>query len=82
MEKSKDVNLEQFNWKQNYRKKKMNKTELIKKLFLLTAQMQNVSRHLGEVDSPEYQLHSSELLDASEQVNTWYEALLQEEESD
>ena len=58
----------------------MNKTDLIKELFLLSVQMQKVSRHLGYIDSPEYQLHSSELLEASEQVDNWYEALLQEEE--
>ena len=60
----------------------MNKTDLIKELFLLSVQMQKVSRHLGEVDSPGYQLHSSELFDASEQVNNWYESLLQEEENE
>ena len=58
----------------------MNKTDLVKELFLLSVQMQKVSRHLGYVDLPEYQLHSSELLDASEQVDGWYESLLQEEE--
>jgi len=60
----------------------MTKTDLVKELFLLSVQMQKVSRHLGYIDSPEYQLHSSELLDASEQVDSWYESLLQEEENE
>ena len=60
----------------------MKAINLIKELFLLSVQMQKVSRHLGEIDSPEYQLHASELMDAGNQVDNWYEALLQEEENE